>query len=430
MKSHLSYLAEVLSSKFWLLPTLIIVLILGLLAATVRVESPLISGGIASTLFTHASTQSARHILAAIATAVMTVVGVLFSITIVVLQQVSSQYSPRVIENFIRSRVSQLVLGFYIGTFGYCLLLLRVMPEVETSAGSPSTRLSVSVAILLAMICLALLIYYIHHIAKAIKSIHILARVSHETVHSLKAMEQDVKAASCETQAEVRPEQLHHSETVRSSTNGYLQEIRWQRLGKLLKDRQWTAEIHVTPGDFLFKDISLVTVTTSRPLEPKTLRKVKSLFQVDLIRTHSQDPRFGIQQMVDVALRALSPGINDPSTAIEALNELGVVLNYFTVSCANAERITLANGCVIKFKRTSYEVFLSRCFDQIVNAAQGHRVVHERILEILLHCKSVTDDPYKQRLIRAKYNEVARAMLTAQQQAPRDLHEMRGTNVL
>ena len=382
MKARFSYWKEILKSAFWFTPavTAVGLLLLLLLAETledsVPHDLPLWRGN---------TVEGTRLVLSSIATAVMTVVGVLFSVTIVVLQQVSQQYSPRVIENFIQSMFNQFVLGFYIGTFGFSMLLLRSLRE---RGDGQIPVLAPFIAIMLAMVCLALLIYFLHHLAKAMKSNTILAGITHQAVATLADLQNDMKREGCQAPA-VDDSALPFESTLRAGRSGYLQEVNWRKLQSILAGTRWQGELCVTPGDYLHQGARLLRIRTSSCLTAECEANIRALFHIDLTRTHSQDVRFGVRQMVDMALRALSPGINDPTTAIEALNEIGTVLLHYTRHCDFSRPVVFPDGSWLQLKQPSYKAFVDLCFNEIALAGKDHYTVQERIHEILRHCEQI-----------------------------------------
>ncbi len=388
LRSRWAYFSEKIRSAFWFLPTLITLLILSPALATIRLGNsavPLLgpfSGSEPGTA------EGGRLILSSIATATMTVVGVLFSLTIVVLQQVSSQYSPRVVENFIRSKASQVVLGSFIGTFAYSLLVLRLLRGTSDPGSRSSHDLSVTVACLLSLYCLGLLIFYLHHLAKSIKSNLILNSIATETIQSLQALYGDLDSAGKPATQRLRNFKVSQSMPA-SLKDGYVQSIRWEKMEELLEaNKPWRGEVSVLPGDFVFRGQPLMSFSGEKALSESQINLLLSFFEIGASRTHTQDSRFGVRQIVDIALRALSPGINDPSTAVEAANELGRVLLYFTRHCRHSGEIKLDEGAELNLPQPTYDAFVGECFDQLLSSGQGFLSLVARIHEVLSVCAS------------------------------------------
>lgn len=378
---------ESVRSTFWLTPAVIAI---SLLALSVVLQGISGSPQWLSTIMkvSVSSADGARLLIAAVATASMTVVGVLFSVTIVVLQQVSSQYTPRVIENFIRSWTSQIVLGIYIGTFGYCLLLLRAIRGGANVSGTNVPEVGVAVGIFLALVCLALLIIYIHHIVKSIQSNQILSDVARETIETLDNIQRDFDTFE---KASAVPN-VHKECEVLARDSGYLQGIRLSQLQKQFRDDHCHIEFTVLSGDYIHLGQTMARVLSLGELTDKKRESMYELFNIGTARTHSHDPLFGIKLMTDIALRALSPGINDPSTAIEAINEIGTVFLHFTTKCLDPGIIRLGNKSTARVQHISYERFLSACFDQVILSGRDFRDVLQSIQIVLSHGISQLED--------------------------------------
>jgi uncharacterized membrane protein len=373
---------ERLKTYFWLVPSVVIVLLVALLYTLVQFEPGRpFNSVIASYIFRTYSADGARLILSAIAGTLMTVVGVLFSITIVVLQQVSSQYSPRVIQNFIRSTVSQLVLGLYVGTFIYCLLLLKQVPEEGGDANEALPHLAISAAIFLTIGCVALLIHYIHYVVHAIRSTNIVDTIRHETMSYLEPLADENDGMECAPEASVAG--LSVVTLIKSPASGYLQGYDLNEIPGALNQGVAAVMIRNKPGDYVLEDHVLAEVRTDQPLSDQSIKELKKTFRLGKSRTYSQDVSYGIRQLVDVALRGLSPGIHDPTTAIEALNAVGSILHFFLSREEFPSRICATPSCQLRVPRLKTEELLAVSFHQVIMAAREQPPVLQRIGHIL-----------------------------------------------
>lgn len=383
---------ERLGSTFWLLPTLIAVGIVATLPflTSIQLESdwPAINFALKDL-----SADGARAVLTAIATALMTVIGVLFSITIVVLQQVSTQYSPRVIENFIRSRTNQVVFGFYIATFIFCILLVRQIPDnIDSLEDLP--QIAVAAAILLAICCFALLIHYIHHILHSIKSTTIIDTLCEMTLKALTDWEDSLKK-TCEKNESINTKSFEEempTTLVRSWRRGYVQAYDWTSVASLLKSHPWKIKALARPGDYVQKDTSLFSIHTSQTLNKKILKRISTNIAIGTERTHVQDVRFGVRQLVDIALRALSPSLNDPTTAEEALNGIEAILLNWTKGHYAMHGLHFHNGVVTSIEVSDQE--LARlAVAQILVAAKEHPSIIERVKKMAKRLREANARP-------------------------------------
>lgn len=287
----------------------------------------------------------ARGVLTAIASGFITVTGVVFSVTIVAIQLASTQFTPRILRNFTADRVNQLVLGVFIGTFTYALLVLRVVQggdsgvtpeEVEAgaraAAGSPDAfvpHLSVTVALLLAVVSIGLLVYFIDHAARSVQASVIIDRVTGEAMATLSRLlpsrvgepvEDDVEAVTPEAQG------AH----VFAEDAGYLQGVDQDALMALLARDAITVRMEPMIGDFILPGATLATVWPAGVGQDDQLaRTIRGAFILGHERTPHLDLELAVIELVDIAVKALSPGVNDPTTAILCVDRIGQVLLAF-----------------------------------------------------------------------------------------------------
>src|SRR5690606_3748620 len=244
--------------------------------------------------FLKAKAPAVRMLLSSIATSVMTVLGVMFSIIVVVIEQMSSQYTPRVVSNFTRSTMAQFVLGIYVGTFAYCLILLMNIGS-ENETGIPIPRLAVAFSGVFAILCLVCLIFYIHHITKSIQSTEIIKNIAREAIYSLRNEVKDRDAAHVNSPVRTRP--FQHSYIVHSSHIGYIDSIYWENLSGKLKVNDWEIHLNKNAGDFIQKDMELMTIWTDVPLTNDILFKIEEVYEISPSRSIAQDPTYGIQKL-------------------------------------------------------------------------------------------------------------------------------------
>lgn len=379
MKVYLAYLWERITNAFWIIPCLVSLGIIASLMLTINLEIPAQLSWLERLISFKTNPEGARTILGSIATASMTVVGVLFSITIVVLQQASTQYTPRVVQNFIRSKTSQIVLGFFIGTFVYCLLLLtNIQPKPGAIAKFSVPQISLSFAIVLALVCMFLLITYIQHITKSIQSTEIISTITKETISTLKNILEDRKSNGVGDEEEEKI-QFKHEYVIHSQDHGYFQKLDWKSLADLHKEETWNLEIIRDLGDFLHLGDELYRLRTMREWSKKEREDFLECFTIGDTRTNAQDPKFGLRKLVDISLRALSPGINDPSTAEEAINGITSVVLVFGENYPVPHCVPLSKKRAIILPPLEAEEFMAIGYDQLLQFGEGHIPVKKHI---------------------------------------------------
>lgn len=386
MKGKLTALWTGVRDSFWFVPAVMVVVALVLAEQAVNVDErvglsalrglPWVYGG---------SADGARAILAAISGSVIGVAGTTFSITIAALSLASSQMGPRLLEHFTRDRGNQFTLGTFIATFAYGLLVLRTVRGGDESPFVP--HLAVTLALGLALLSLAVLIYFIAHIAGGINVGRVVRLVSDELVGTIEAQfpERGRHPAPA-----APPLPLAHAAEVRASGGGYLQALDVRGLLRLADRHGAVIRLTVRPGQFVSP--GMVVAHTA----PAALRQVRAALVTGPRRTSSQDVEFAAQQLVEVAVRALSPGINDPFTAIAVLDHLGAAL--CRVSGREMPRREHAQGGQVRLliPVTDYGGLTDVMFHQIRQNGSGHPAVMLRLLEVLTTVAEQERDPERQ----------------------------------
>lgn len=343
---RLRELIERVRHSLWFIPTVSVVLAtiaaLGLVALSdaigSRADLPFVFS---------AGPDGARAMLSAIGGSVITVAGTLFSITIIALQLSSTQFSPRVLRNFLRDWATQAVLGVFIGTFTYSLLVLRtIRSENETGGAAFVPGLAVTGGLLLAFASLGMLIYFIHHVSVRIQVTTILASVTDDALGTVEHLAgwyepkegrgwQPLPAGSRSAPpppsgaipASATPST---ATTLRVETSGYLQMVDVAGLVRGAKETGVRYGLLVAPGAWVQAHAPVATVEPVGRGEATTdeehARRVAGAMVLAAERSLQQDAAFGIQQLADIGMKALSPSVNDPTTAVNAIDRLGQVL--------------------------------------------------------------------------------------------------------
>ena len=318
-----------LNSSYWFLPTLMVVVAIGLSVGIVQLDTTLKPNLIGTFWWTYThDADGARTILSTIAGSTITVATTAFSITIVALQLASSQFGPRLLRNFMKDRANQAVLGTFLATFIYCLLVLRTIQGRENEQFLP--QLSVAFSVVLAILNLAVLIYFIHHAAESIQADNVISRVSHDLHDTIEQIfPQKIGQGRKEHHAEkdVPPDFDHIAEPVKAAHWGYIQVVDDDLLMKIAQENKLLMRVLHRPGHFVIYQRDLVMVYPGQ-IDKKLSQKINEAFVFGSQRTQQQDLEFAVEQLVEIAVRALSPGINDPFTAIRCIDHLSSVLSH------------------------------------------------------------------------------------------------------
>jgi uncharacterized membrane protein len=268
---------------------------------------------------------SARSLLSTVSTSMMSLTALTFSITMVVLQLASSQFSPRAIPTFLRDRQNQLTLGVFLATYVYALLALREIRGTDADIDQFVPGVTIGLAFLLVLVSIGFFVAYIHHIATSIQVGFILQRIERETRRVLRReFPGDDEADVCHEPARGLPSH------VIEAPGGVVAEVDVRALVRLSTERDVVVRVLARPGDFVAPGMPLLVVEgEGGEGEDEAWRK--AVRQVARRDEHS-DVSLGLRQLVDIAGRALSPGINDPSTAAQCIDHLHALLRTLATS--------------------------------------------------------------------------------------------------
>lgn len=321
----MSKLLTDLRSSFWFVPALLVLGAMVLAVAALELDSAVGAEALARypKLF-GAGAEGTRELLSAIASSTITVAGVVFSITIVALSLTSAQYSSRVLRSFMQDRINQTVLGVFLGIYVYCLLVLRTIQGGD-EAFVPG--ISVIVGIASALGGIAFLILFIHHISTSIQATEITARVAGDTIVAIERQFERLDAE--EGDPEPPPCKDPRWSAVEASRTGYIQSVNHSALLDYARRRACVVRMVHTPGDFVVQGETLLSITGDAP-DDAAVATLNSAFAVNTYRDVTQDPAFGLQQLVEIALKALSPGVNDTATARTSLDYVVAILIELT----------------------------------------------------------------------------------------------------
>lgn len=327
--AKLSQVWDALRSSYWFVPTLMAGCAIALAFGMVTLDQSGKSGPIEQLGWIYAGgPDGARTVLSTIAGSMITVAGTAFSIVIVALQLASSQFGPRLMRNFMQDRGNQVVLGTFIATFIYCLLVLRTVRGDNYGVFVP--QIAVTVGILLAIASIGVLIYFIHHASVSIQVWNVIQEVSHDLNKSIDQLfpEQIGHGISQKRRwvEEIPVGFEQESASILATHSGYLQTINDKQLMKIARSHNLLLRLKYRPGKFIVQDTELAFVWPGERANQKLTKQINDAFVLGMQRTEDQDVEFSIQQLVEIAVRALSPGINDPFTAIQCIDQLTAAL--------------------------------------------------------------------------------------------------------
>jgi uncharacterized membrane protein len=375
--------SEALRTNLWLFPAVEGLAAVLLFVATISVDRAAFHGQLSLPSWViSGSPDAARQILSALAAAIITVVGVVFSIMMVTLTLASSQFGPRMLRTFIRDRGTQLTLGTFVATFLYAMLVLISI------GGTFVPHLSVTTALALTVVDLGVLIYFIHHTATAIQLPEVIASIARDLSEAI-----DVETGADAGDSGVAGEGPslailqgrldHEGRVLTAPASGYLRFVRHATLVRIAASSDAVIQLHHRPGHFLTQGHPMATVW---PAEAADIigRRLENVHITGPLRTLSQDIAFGIDQMVEIAIRALSAAVNDTFTALACIDWLGdslckIAIEWHPHAC-HRDRDGAIRLITVP---VSYERLVQRSFEKIRQASAGMPAVMIRQLDAL-----------------------------------------------
>jgi uncharacterized membrane protein len=325
MRANLAYLNERLRRSFWLVPGIMTIAAIGAALGMLWLDAtPL---GLAISRWSAPAAvgaDGARLVLSTIAGSMITVASLVFSMTLVALTLAASNIGARLLDSYIANRVNQIALGLFLATFVYSLLVLRAVTDDESMTFVP--HVSVSVAMILAILSFGWLIYFIHDLATSIQVDNVVARVAGELRAAIERLPEPEASANplAAAHREVRDGMPRHA--VSAGRSGYIQAIDTGALVSLAREHDVIIEMLRRPGQFVIPSTALATVAGSSEVVEGLGAQIRDKVVLGPKRTAVQDVEFSITLLVEIAARALSPGVNDFYTAIACVDHLAAAL--------------------------------------------------------------------------------------------------------
>jgi len=394
-----------LRSSFWFVPSLMITLSIAFAVVLVEADSagsdrwlnqwPRLFG---------VGPEGARQMLSTLAGSMMSVMGITFSMTLVALALAASQYTSRILSNFMRNRITQITLGGFAGIFAYCLIVLRT---IRGGSGIVEfvPSLAVFFAFVMALCGIGVLVFFIHHIALSIQAASIIAAIAAETSAAIDRFFPKQPAHEPDATADAENEQLLPAQDERTwyavpaKASGYIQNVDYAALLELARDSRILLRMEQGIGAFIVQHATLASLALTYPPDQSMINAINAPYSIGRHRTVDQDPAFGIRQIVDMALKALSPGVNDTSTAIMSVDYLTSILAQLARQqfppMYRYDGETLRMIAIVP----TFEDLLAEAFDQIRGSVSGNVGIMARILSSLeTLCRLTTNPRYRQAL--------------------------------
>ncbi|MEP1080301.1 DUF2254 domain-containing protein [Leptolyngbya sp. PL-A3] len=393
--AKLSKLWNSLHSSFWFVPTLMVVLAIGLSFITIAIDQSRETTIIGELGWAYSlGPNGSRAILSAIAGSMVSVATTAFSITIVALQLASSQFGPRLLRNFMQDTGNQVVLGTFISTFVYSLMVLRTINGVEENEFVPHSAVTCGIGLAIASI--GVLIYFIHHSASSIQVDQVIKKVGRDLDDAIDRLFPGKIGRSAPKQQEQRIADIslefdRVSCSIKAGKSGYVQAIDDKRLMQIATDKKLLLRVQQRPGRFVVKGSELVRVLPEEKVNKQLIAQINNAFVLGSQRTEQQDIEFSIDQLVEIAVRALSPGINDPFTAIRCIDQLNAALCHFAQrEIPSPYRYDHNNQLCVIAEPITFTDVTDAAFNQIRQYGQSSVAVTMRLLEAISVVASFT----------------------------------------
>ena len=335
----------------------------------------------------------------------MTVVSIVFAILLMTLTLASMQFSPRIIISFAKDHVTQWTLGIFLGTFLYCIAALPAARSLPHPFAPVATAMG---AMLLAVVCVAWLLFFIHHISQAISVNHIVDRIAAETEAVIDEIMPRARSAKRLETADLH-EREHWESALLSDVSGYIRYLDTKRLISLATTYRVKVHLFRRVGQFVPAGVPLLMVYKADRLSPEKCAEFRGAFDFGPARTLQQDVEFGVLQIVDIALKAISPAVNDPTTAITCVDQLSRILIRFASRDLPESLLYDLHGVArVSVPWTDFEHLLDSAFEQIRMYAKTDVAVSLRILRALGDIAVTTSDSSFRIVLRERAERVVK----------------------
>lgn len=411
-------------ASYWFIPTVMAVAAIGLAGMGHLGETLLGSGWMENISWLSPSQpDDARTILATIATSMMTVAGVAFSVTIVAVSYASGQFGPRLIRNFMKDRGNQVTLGTFIATFVYCILTLQGVSSAHGEIEAIVPDFALLIALALAGASLGVLIYFIHHVPETINISNIAANVGMSLKQQIGDLfpnhvgkdwkQDDEKSQSSLHEVFNTPTDKALILPVLAPRDGYIQTMDYEKLLSTSKIHHLLIRVQYRPGDFVNKNEVLLWAAPhpDAPCEENahddendlSLDQIQACFAIGQERTSAQNIFFLVDELCEIIARALSPGVNDPFTSISCMDWLQVaIVQMGQRELPTAERKDDAGIARVIAHPITFEKFVSRALDQIMPYVAADRNAALHMMRIILQSALQVKVEARQQVLVAK----------------------------
>lgn len=387
MKTRIIYLWDKVRTSYWFVPGALSIAALVFSLLTLYLDQHVQEHWVRAVGWIWAGgAEGAREVLSTIASSMITVAGVTFSITIVALQLASSQFGPRVLRNFMSDTGNQLVLGTFIATFLYCLLVLRTVRSTDEATFVP--YISITIGLILAVLSLGVLIFFVHHVSQSIRAEFLVAAIASEFEAALQRLYPDREEGAPErSDADSDRFEARFDDScliVEAQRSGYLQAVEMETLMQTAHGHELLLRLPRRPGEFITAGQVLVEANLAGERDESVVEALREAFILGRQRTPRQDILYSVNQFAEIAVRALSPGINDPYTAAICVDWLSASLSALVSRPKPVRLVRDEDGSARILKATtSFADIVDAAFNPIRQYGSDSALVAGRLLEAI-----------------------------------------------
>jgi uncharacterized membrane protein len=400
--------------SLWFIPTVMAITSVLLAFTSIALEEPVTNWLLHTWGWTFTGgAEGASSVLGIIAGSMITIAGVVFSMTLVALSLATSQLGPRLLRNFLRDTTTQVVLGTFVATFLYCLLVLLTIRRAEEVAFVP--HMSITLGVVFAVASVGVFIYFIHHVSVSMQANEIVARVSNELIAGIdRLFPEHIGRAAPRIPAALPDADFldafeQEARPVPASADGYVQFIDTDALLELAMEKDVVIRLEKVPGHYVVAGCPLITVWPGKRVADLASDQVNSTFALGSQRSSAQDIEFAATQLVEIALRALSTGVNDPFTAITCVDHLASALSRLAMrDIPSPYRYDSKDQLRVIAPGATFQEVADVAFNQIRQAARSSPAVTIRLLETIAVVARFTRRPEERTALLKHAEMIAR----------------------
>ena len=411
MRVRLNVVLDKLTGNFWFIPSVMTLGAIVLAAGAVAFDQSDYGEWLRRDAWRdRLQIDNAQLIVSTIAGSMITVTSLVFSLTLIALTLASQQLGPRLLSVFMRDRITQVVLGLFVATFLYSLLVLAALSEIENGLATPV--FSIAMALLLTVVSVAFLISFIHHLASSMQADTMIERMSADLSRQVKRLFPPRTDGANDEQKEqiTREKQLEDAIDICAESSGYLQTIDVSYLLERACAKDLEIVLFGRVGDFICKGEALASVSPKQNSSDEVCEELLAAIVLGRTRTPVQDLEFAMSAIVEIAVRALSPGVNDPYTAVTCIDRLGDTLSKILQRGPTVSRHADRNGHVrVTTPSVSFDDVMGMAFNEIRQSAKDNVSVTLRLLDTLARLARFAQTPPTMTAIRRHAEMVERS---------------------